>query len=366
MRAQEHLVDNGQAIHTRENRLRDNGRMHPGPVTDPTDLYRLRDGVYAADLLIVAVAELDLFSQLAVNGHATVEQLCAAHGIRPHPADVLVTYLVSLGLLRRDGERVGPTPLAREHFVSGSPYDLRAYYGSLRERPGCRELLSVLRTGEPAGWSSADAGEDWASRLADPEFAERITSAMDARGRFLGPLLADAIADLPIRRVLDVGGSSGIYSAALVDRLPAVRAAVFERSPVDVAARALLAARGYIDKIDVIAGDMFSDALPTDFDVHLYSHVLHDWDQSRVRGLVEASFAALPSGGYFVDHDMHIDREKTGPLSAAEYSVFLMHSTPGKCWSVGELADLLADAGFGEVAERATGGGRSVVLARKP
>lgn len=340
--------------------------MHPGPVTDPTDLYRLRDSVYAADLLIVAVAELDVFSWLDVNGDATVEQLCAAHDIQPHPADVLVTYLVSLGLLRRDADRVIPTPLAQEHFVSGSPYDLRAYYGSLQERPGCRELLSVLRSGEPAGWSSADAGEDWASRLADPEFAERITSAMDARGRFLGPLLADAIADLPIRRVLDVGGSSGIYSAALVDRLPDVTAAVFERSPVDVAARALLASRGYTDKIDVIAGDMFRDALPTDFDTHLYSHVLHDWDERRVRGLVTASFAALPAGGYFIDHDVHIDRDKTGPLAAAEYSVFLMHATPGKCWSVGELSGMLADAGFGAVEERVTGGGRSAVIARKP
>jgi hypothetical protein len=34
-------------------------------VTDPTLLYRLRDGVYAPDLLIAAVAELDLFTWLA-------------------------------------------------------------------------------------------------------------------------------------------------------------------------------------------------------------------------------------------------------------------------------------------------------------
>jgi len=31
-------------------------------VTDPTPLYRLRVGIYAADLLIVAVAELDVFT----------------------------------------------------------------------------------------------------------------------------------------------------------------------------------------------------------------------------------------------------------------------------------------------------------------
>jgi len=34
---------------------------------------------------------------------------------------------------------------------------------------------------------------------------------MDARGRFLGPHLAEALADLPLSNVLDVGGRSGIY-----------------------------------------------------------------------------------------------------------------------------------------------------------
>jgi hypothetical protein len=37
-------------------------------VTDPTMLYRLRDGVYAPDLLIVAIAELDLFTRLGERG----------------------------------------------------------------------------------------------------------------------------------------------------------------------------------------------------------------------------------------------------------------------------------------------------------
>lgn len=34
-----------------------------------------------------------------------------------------------------------------------------------------------------------------------------------------------------------------------------------------------------VDRIDVITGDMFAEPLPAGFDVHLYSHVLHDWDR---------------------------------------------------------------------------------------
>jgi hypothetical protein len=32
--------------------------------------------------------------------------------------------------------------------------DLGRYFASLRERPGCAELLRVLRTGEPASWAA--------------------------------------------------------------------------------------------------------------------------------------------------------------------------------------------------------------------
>ena len=100
--------------------------------------------------------------------------------------------------------------------------------------------------------------------------------------------------------------------------------------------------------------------------MHLYSQVLHDWDEPRVRQLLRASFAALPPGGWLVDHDTHVDADRRGPLPVAEYSVLLMHSTPGKCWSVAELSGLAEGVGFVDVAHRPAAGDRSVLLARKP
>jgi SAM-dependent methyltransferase len=278
----------------------------------------------------------------------------------------MATYLVALGLLERDGERLRVSPLAADHLVAGSPFDLRAYYASLRERPACAELLSVLTTGRPAGWASAAGQRDWAGRLDDPAFATRITAAMDARAAYLGPALAAALADVPARRVLDVAGGSGAYACALADSTPELRATVLEREPVDAAARTLLAERGYGDRVTVATGDMFGDPLPADHDLHLFSHVLHDWGEADVRRLLAASFAALPPGGRLVDHDTHVDGAKTGPLPVAEYSVLLMHSTPGKCWSLGELGAMLADAGFTGVSHRPTAADRTAVIARKP
>jgi predicted O-methyltransferase YrrM len=189
---------------------------------------------------------------------------------------------------------------------------------------------------------------------------------MHARGMFLGPALATTLADIPARSVLDVGGSSGAYACALVDQRPDVHATVFERPPVDSAARTLLAERGYSDRVEVSSGDMFTDPLPGGHDLHLFSHVLHDWGEEQVRHLLAASFAALAPGGWLVDHDAHINDTKTGPLSVAEYSVLLMHSTPGKCWSLGELSRMFGDVGFAPIDCRPTAADRTAILAGKP
>jgi SAM-dependent methyltransferase len=338
-------------------------------VPDPTFLYRLRDGVYAADLLIAVVARLDLFTWLAAHCPVPASELRDGLGLAERPTDVLLTYCAALGLVDRDldeDDRIALTEPARRHLVAGSPHDLRAYYGSVAERPAVAELLDVLRTDRPAAWASADDGSDWAGRLGDPAFAARITAAMDARGAFLAPALAAAVADVPLTALLDVGGSSGVYAAAVLADRPSARGAVFERGPVDVAARTLLAERGWADRIDVVTGDMFTDPLPSGFDVHLYSQVLHDWDRPRVEQLLAASYAALPPGGRLIDHDAHLNADKRGPLPVAEYSVLLMHSTPGKCWSVGELGDMVRRAGFVDVEHRPSAGDRGVLLARKP
>lgn len=156
-----------------------------------------------------------------------------------------------------------------------------------------------------------------------------------------------------------------MYATALVDAHPDRSATVVERVPVDTAARALLAERGYGDRVQVVAGDMFEE-LPGDHDLHLLSHSLHDWDEAGVQRILDVSFNALAPGGWVADHDAHINADKTGPLPNARYSVLLAHSTLGKCWSVREIEAFLHEAGFVHVSVRPAGPDRSVVLARKP
>ena len=64
--------------------------------------YRIRDGIYAVDLLSAAVIHLDLFTWLA-DHPSTLGAICAHFNLQPRPADVLMTLCSALGLTTEAG-----------------------------------------------------------------------------------------------------------------------------------------------------------------------------------------------------------------------------------------------------------------------
>jgi len=334
------------------------------PETDPTSIYRYRDGLYAVDVLTAAICHLDLFSWLAEHP-ADKTTICRALDLRERPADVMLTLFTAMSHLQNEGGIFSLTKMAREHLVKSSPWFIGPYFASVRERPVCQDILAVLRSDKPANWASLKNEKEWAKAMEGEAFANKFTAAMDCRGVYLGPVLAEKLNCAAHRHLLDIAGGSGIYACALVARHPHLRASVLEKSPVDGITRQSLSGRGFADRIDVIVGDMFAGPFPSGFDLHLFSNVLHDWGEGRVKQLLGKSFAALPAGGMIVIHGAHINADKTGPLPVAAYSALLMTITEGKCYSEKELADYLQEAGFHSVNHIPIAADRSVITARK-
>lgn len=333
--------------------------------TDPTSIYRYRDGLYAADLLAAAIVHLDFFTWL--KGHPSSQAaICRAFKVKERPADVMLTLFVAMGLVKRRGGTFSLTPTAKEHLVRSSPWFIGPYFASLKDRPVCRDMLKVLRTDLPANWGSLKREKEWARAMEEKAFADQFTAAMDCRGVFLGQAMAKALKLGRRKALLDVAGGSGIYACSLVARHPDLKAAILEKPPVDRVARAAIAKRGFAGRVSVIVGDMFKNAWPVGFDVHLISNVLHDWDVPVVKRLLARSFAALNPGGLVIIHDAHLNADKSGPLHVAEYSAMLMHSTEGRCYSVAESREYLRDAGFRSVKFTPTAAARGIIVAAKP
>lgn len=319
------------------------------PGTDPAPILRYRDRQYAAELLATAITRLDFFTWLDDNPGSDTKSICEHFHFATRPVDVLLTLCRASGLLSTDAEdRHQLTEMAREHLVTGSPWHLGAYYAPLKDTPVVGGFLDVLRTGKPANWEAQEEGADWHESMSSEDFARDFTQLMNCRGRALGQVLAKALGPQlgGRRRLLDVGGGSGIYASTMVAAHPQLEAIVLEQAPIDAIARQEIQALGLSDKIRVVTADMFEQPWPADTDILLLSNVLHDWDLPEVRTLLEKAAETLGPDGLLIIHEAFLNDDKTGPLAVAEYSALLMHVSQGRCYAPGEYGAVLNEAGF--------------------
>jgi predicted nicotinamide N-methyase len=333
------------------------------PRTNPSELLRYRDSLYASDLLICAVAHLDFFTFLK-DAARTLGEICAALRLASRPVDVMLTLFLARGLVKKRGPRYSLSAVARDYLVRGTPWSLVPYYASQKDRPQCREFWEVLKTDRPAGWSSKGDGQGWLEAMKEIGFADAFTAAMDSRGAFLARKLAAKLDCRRYRSLLDIAGGSGVYACALARANDHITASVLERAPVDRATRRAVALKQTSGRVHVIAGDMFKE-IPEGYDVHLFANVLHDWDAESARQLLEMSYGAVNDGGMIAVFDAYLNKSKDGPLAVAEYSCLLMHSTAGRCYSVREITEMLSRAGFAGALVKPVAADRDVITAKK-
>jgi len=154
---------------------------------------------------------------------------------------------------------------------------------------------------------------------------------------------------LPIEKttkVLDVGGGTGIYSIALLQRHPHLRAVVWDRAEVLKVAAEMAKTYGVADRLDLVPGDMFTDPVPAGCDLALLSNILHDWDVLECQTLINRCAAALPAGGRLIIHDVLLNDDLCGPLPLALYSAALFTLTEGRAYSAAEYRQMLQAAGL--------------------
>lgn len=327
-------------------------RTMQAPLTDPTAIFELYRGSAATELLTAAVAHFNVFGELA-NEPLSDSELRQRLGLAERPAAVLFTALRAFGLIVSDGrDRLALSDLAREHLEPGGEFDVSGYIGLAKESPGVLEMVERLRTNRPAGQEPDEEGaafiyrEGIDSAMEREATARHLTLALAGRARNVAPVLARQYPLDEARLLLDVGGGSGLYSIAWLERHQALRAIVWDRPEVLKVAREMAEAHGVADRLECRAGDMFRDPVPEGCDVVLFSNVLHDWDVPECRTLVGRSAEALPPGGRLLVHDVFLNDALDGPLPIALYSAQLFKLTEGRAYSAAEYRAWLEEAGL--------------------
>jgi hypothetical protein len=122
-----------------------------------------------------------------------------------------------------------------------------------------------------------------------PERGATFDRAMAAGGRMHALVLAAALDLDGVHSVCDVGGGTGDLLAALLDLVPGITGTVLDRA--EVVARAVTH-----DRLTALGGDAFVE-VPAGFDLFLVVNVLHDWNDTDARTILERVAAAASPGG---------------------------------------------------------------------
>lgn len=321
------------------------------PTQDATSLFEHFRGSYATELLTAAVAHFRLFEQVGEAGIAAAKLQAQLELVR-RPFVVLTTALRAMKLLAGNGDRLALTPLAREHLLPGKPHYVGDYIGLAAQSPGVLEMVERLRTNRPAHARQEDGGaafiyrEGLESAMEREASARHLTLALAGRAQNVAPHLA-RVADLTKSgKLLDVGGGTGLYSIALLQRFPQLKAIVLDRPEVLKIAAEFAARHDLSARLELLPGDMFTADLPGDCDAILLSNILHDWDEPQCAELISKCAAALPAGGQLLIHDVFLNDDLAGPLPLALYSAALFTLTEGRAYSAAEYGRWLEAAGL--------------------
>ncbi len=83
----------------------------------------------------------------------------------------MLTLMTAMGLIGQEGGEYYVTDLAKERLVQGSSWNIRPYFETMKERPICKDMIQVLKTGKPASWVSKKDEAEWIVAMENNELS---------------------------------------------------------------------------------------------------------------------------------------------------------------------------------------------------
>jgi demethylspheroidene O-methyltransferase len=178
---------------------------------------------------------------------------------------------------------------------------------------------------------------------------ERVKNYSDLMSASL-PLVADQVVDAydfsQHECLLDVGGGQGTFLKHVFLNTPQLRRKLFDLPGVANLAKDSFALTADHQDIEVYGGDFFQDSLPTGADLITLIRVIFDHDDERVKILLRAIFAALPSGGKLLIAEPMADTPDHPAMGHAYFGFYLLAMGRGRPRTIQEISNLAAQAGF--------------------
>lgn len=150
-------------------------------------------------------------------------------------------------------------------------------------------------------------------------------------------------------KILDLGGSHGLYSIELCKLHPNLTATIIDLPPVKKYADESIAQHVAANKVAFLPADFMKDEIPNHVDIILAFNIIHGLNPSENEMLAKKVNAALNDGGMYVILDQVKGIGGSSQMSKATTSFMamnLLHQAGGKTYSKSEIDNFTKKTGF--------------------
>ncbi len=325
----------------------------------PERIMQLITGGWAAAVL-GAAASHGVFNALE-GGGGDADGVAAKTGISRRGAQAVLDGLTGLGLLTLSSGRYQNSSEASAFLVKGKP----SYFGGMAEvmtgsLTEWATLPEAVRTGNPTAVEITDKADNAFWHLLVPAIAAMSFPVAQMVAERLGIEKAGAI------RWLDVGGGSGVWSAAWLQVNPEARGTQLDWPTVNSIAKGFVSQFGVGSRFETIDGDFHSvDFGAAQYDYGIYGHIAHQETPESNVEIFRRFRKALKPGGTLVINDFVLNDDRTGhPFAMLFASQMLLASKGGNAWRRADYQAWLTEAGYSSVVFVATPSPATIVLGR--
>lgn len=317
----------------------------------PFRLMQIGSAFWQSRALYVA-ARLDVAGALG-DGPLAADEIAARVGAQPDAIHRLLRLLAAVGVFEEVAPRTFANnrlsaPLRADHAQSVRAMILM-HNSPEMSRPWFEQLEACVRDGG-APFGRAHGQELYDYMDAHPDFDALFSEAMESVEALGGDSFARDFDWGRFERVIDVGGSKGGKSVAILRRHPRLTALVVDRAQVVEDAERRWIGREppeLLARLRFAAGDVFSSLPPARGvgDIYLLSAVLHGFDDDAcIRALSGVAAACAGSGARIAVMECVLPESKADAAYAA-FDMQMFMGTRGRERTLGEWSHLFERSG---------------------
>ncbi len=289
----------------------------------------------------IGAGEVDLFKKMN-EGPANLQQLAQKTGCNERALQNLLNVLEPLGYVKRKGKQYELTKEAQKTVPIDTFHEMIPYFKK-------QEMLNIENAGRALREVPEEGVIGW-ERVQEGKFGRSYQVAM----RWLAGSTVEEVTkkiSLPkgAKRMIDIGGSHGLYCVEMCKRHPELKATVLDW-PIGIenAQETLREEPEVAGRIDTHAADFHEDELPEGYDFAFLGNIIHGNRPEQNRKLFKKISAATTDSakiGILDQFDNISGSSFTKAVSAlAGWALFLFAN--GRAYDIAQVRDWLNEAGF--------------------